>query len=58
MVKAVLFEAEAQGGENRFPAGPLAHLSWFKSVMKGLGRAWTFRNSHGGAVVKAVVLEA
>ena len=36
MVKAVLFEG--QGGENRFPVGPLAHLSCFKSVTKGLGR--------------------
>ena len=35
MVKAVLFEA--QGGENRFAAKPLALLSWFKSVTKGLG---------------------
>ena len=43
MFKAVLFEA--QGGENRFPAAPLALLSWFKSVTKGLGRVWAFRNS-------------
>ena len=34
MVKAVLFET--QGGENRFPAGPAALLSWFKSVTEGL----------------------
>ena len=35
MVKAVVFEA--QGGENRFPASPLALLSWFQSGRKGLG---------------------
>ena len=36
MLKAVVFEA--RGGEGRFPAGPVALLSWFKSVTKGLGR--------------------
>ena len=36
MVKAVVFEA--QGDENnRFPAAPLALLSWFQSGRKGLG---------------------
>ena len=29
MVKAVVHQA--QGGEDRFPAGPRALLSWFKS---------------------------
>ena len=35
MVKAVVYEA--QGGEDRFPAGPRALLSWFQSGRKGLG---------------------
>ena len=38
MVKAVVYEA--QGGEDRFPAGPRALLSWFQSAgseEKGLG---------------------
>ena len=56
MVKAVAFEAQMD--ENRFSAGQLSLLSWFKSVTKGLGRVWAFRNSHGGVEVKAVVLEA
>ena len=29
MVKAVVYEA--QGGEDRFPAGPRERLSWFQS---------------------------
>ena len=41
MVRAVLFEA--QGGENRFLAGPVALLSWFKTVTKGLGRVRAIR---------------
>ena len=35
VVKAVLHQA--QGGEDRFPAGPRALLSWFQSGRKGLG---------------------
>ena len=35
MVKAVLFES--QGGEDRFPAGPRAFLSWFQSGRNRLG---------------------
>ena len=35
MVKAVL--DQAQRGEDRFPAGPRALLSWFQSGRKGLG---------------------
>ena len=34
MVKAVVHQG--QGGENRFPAGPKALLSWFQSGRKGL----------------------
>ena len=32
MVKAVVYEA--QGGEDRFPAGPRERLSWFQSGRK------------------------
>ena len=35
MVKAVVHQA--QGGEDRFPAGPRALLSWFQSGREGLG---------------------
>ena len=35
MVKAVVHQA--QRGEDRFPAGPRALLSWFQSGRKGLG---------------------
>ena len=35
MVKAVVHQA--QGGEDRFPAGPRTLLSWFQSGRKGLG---------------------
>ena len=35
MVKAVVHQA--QGGEDRFPAGPRALLSWFQSERKELG---------------------
>ena len=35
MVKAVVHQA--QGGEDPFPAGPRALLSWFQSGRKGLG---------------------
>ena len=35
MVKAVVHQA--QEGEDRFPAGPRALLSWFQSGRKGLG---------------------
>ena len=35
MVKAVVHQA--QGGEDRFPTGPRALLSWFQSGRKGLG---------------------
>ena len=35
MVKAVVHQA--QGGEDRLPAGPNALLSWFQSGRKGLG---------------------
>ena len=36
MVKAVLFEA--QGGEDRFPAGQRALLRWFQRVRNRLSR--------------------
>ena len=35
MVKAVVHQARR--GEDRFPAGPRALLSWFQSGRKGLG---------------------
>ena len=35
MVKAVVHQA--QGGEDRFPAGPRVLLSWFQRGRKGLG---------------------
>ena len=35
MVKPVVHQA--QGGEDRFVAGPRALLSWFQSGRKGLG---------------------
>ena len=35
MVKAVVHQA--RGGEDRFPAGLIALLSWFQSGRKGLG---------------------
>ena len=35
VVKAVVYQV--QGGEDRFPAGPRALLSWFQSGRKGLG---------------------
>ena len=35
MVKAVV--RQGQGGEDRFPPGPRALLSWFQSERKGLG---------------------
>ena len=35
MIKAVVHQA--QGGEDRFRAGPRDLLSWFQSVRKGLG---------------------
>ena len=35
MVKAVLHQA--QGGKDRFPAGPGGLLIWFESGRKGLG---------------------
>ena len=35
MVKAVIHQG--QGGEDPFPAGPRALLSWFQSGRKGLG---------------------
>ena len=41
MVKAVLFDA--QGGEDRIPAGPRAFLRWSQSGRNRLGRikkAW------------------
>ena len=59
MAKAVLFEA--QGGENRFPAGLRALLRSFQSGRNRLGRmkkVWLFSNWHGGVMVKAVVYEA
>ena len=34
MVQAVVYEA--QGGEDRFPAGPRALLSWFQSGRKSI----------------------
>ena len=33
----VMVKAVVQGGEDRFPAGPRALLSWFQSGRKGLG---------------------
>ena len=35
MIKAVIQQDE--GGEDRFPAGPRALLSWFQSGRKGSG---------------------
>ena len=35
VVKAVVHQAE--GGKDRFPAGPRALLIWFQSGRKGLG---------------------
>ena len=35
MVKAVVYEA--QGGEDRIPAGPRALLTWFRSERNRLG---------------------
>ena len=35
MAKAVV--QQAHGGEDRFPTGPRAVLSWFQSGRKGLG---------------------
>ena len=58
MVKPVLFEA--QGGEDRFPAGPRSLLRWFQSGRNRLGRikiAAQVSNWHGGVVVKAVLFE-
>ena len=40
MDKAVVYEA--QGGEDRFSAGPRAPLSWFQSGKKGLGTSNRF----------------
>ena len=40
MVKVV--EYETQGGEDRFPAGPRALLSWFRVEEKGLGNCNRF----------------
>ena len=59
MVKAVLFEA--QGGEDRFPAGPRALLRWFQSGRNRLGRikkVWPVSNWQGVVMVKAVLFEA
>ena len=36
MVKAVVYED--QGGEDQFPAGPRALLSWFQSGRKRIGK--------------------
>ena len=43
-------------GEDRFPAGPRAHLRWFQSGRNRLGRmkkVWLFSNWHGSVMVKA-----
>ena len=40
MVEAVMHQT--QGGEDRFPAGPRALLSWFQSGRKGLGNCNRF----------------
>ena len=40
MVKAVVYEA--QGGEDRFPAGARALLSWFQSGRNRLGNCNRF----------------
>ena len=59
MVKAVLFEA--QGGEDRFPAGPRALLRWLQSGRNRLGRikkVWPVSNWHSVVIVKAVLFEA
>ena len=49
MVKAVLFEA--QGGEDRFPAGLRALLRWFQSGRNRLSRIKKYRRSAIGTVV-------
>ena len=59
IVKAVLFEA--QGCEDRFPAGPRALLRWFQSGRDRLSRIKKVRpvsNWHGGVIVKALLFEA
>ena len=59
MFKAVLFEA--QGGEDRFPAGPRALLRWFQSGRNRLSRikkVWSVSSWYGGVIVKAVLFEA
>ena len=54
MVKAVVHQA--QGGEDRLPAGPNALLSWFQSGGKGLGSCNRFEElnslfrGHSGAL--------
>ena len=40
MVKVVVHQA--QGGKDRFPAGPRALLIWFESGRKGLGSCIRF----------------
>ena len=57
MVKAVVHQA--QGGEDRLPAGPRALLSWFQSEKKGLSavkKLKAFSLCHDDVAVKAVVL--
>ena len=59
IVKAVLFEA--QGGEDRFPAGPRALLRWFQSGRNRLSRikkVWSVSSWYRGVIVKAVLFEA
>ena len=59
MVKAAV--RQAQGGEDRSPAGPRALLSWFQSGRNRLGgmkKVWQFSNWHGSVMVKAVVHQA
>ena len=59
MVKAVVHQA--QGGEDRFPAGPRALLRWFQSGGNRLGRmkkGWRLSNWYGRVIVKAVVHQA
>ena len=59
MVKPALFEA--QGGEDRLPAGPRALLLWSQSGRNRLGRikkVWPISNWLGVVMVKAVLFEA
>ena len=52
MVKAVVYEA--QGGEDRFPAGPGALLRWFQSGRKGSGSCNRFEEPNSQVVANSL----